>query len=306
MLGDDFIEPAKFDRLNQVLRASAVVTDEKPELVESESNEVWRLGGLFVRICYRGDTQRLSREARVAGALPKEIGYPEILGSGSIGELSWMVTKAVDAVPLSRVFSRIEAEERRRIGVQMGELLKIIHRVPVPDGIDVRAGDDISAEDRYPLPIPRARRLLREMLEAGRLDPVLAGEISTRLEECEALDPFAAPGVLVHGDFGVENLLWHEGKIVGVVDFEWARSGRGWVDVLPLLMKDVDVARGVRAAYPDPFGLPDVGRRIYLLELVDALRAAALWRHSINVDRLRRLASSNKVSLTDDARMMIS
>lgn len=280
-------------RLRRVLRAEGLVARGIPALVASESNEVWRVDHLYVRICWRGDLERLIREASVAALLPPEVGYPEVVATGCDDEYSWMVTREVEGVPVSEMITSFDSDARSRVGERLGELLQIVHQQPVPDGIDLRAGEDVVGEDRYPLPVPRARRLLRDLMSAGLVDLALGDAVSARLDDLELLDPFASPGVLVHGDAGVENLLWRDGDVVGLLDFEWVRSGEGWVDVLPLLTGgDVDVARGVQAAYPEPFASPDASSRVCLIELVNALRTLAIWPGPENTELLRGIVQS--------------
>lgn len=49
--------------------------------------------------------------------------------------------------------------------------------------------------------------------------------------ECEA----EVQPTLVHGDFGLHNVLWTEGRITGVIDFDHAAIGDPAIDVAPLI-----------------------------------------------------------------------
>jgi hypothetical protein len=41
--------------------------------------------------------------------------------------------------------------------------------------------------------------------------------------------------VVVHGDAGTTNLLWHRGRIVALLDFEWVRWGPRDLELAPLV-----------------------------------------------------------------------
>lgn len=282
------------ERLQHVLRAEGIRSVEVPVLIESESNEVWRVGDLFVRICWRGDRRRLLREASVANQLPAEVGYPEIVAVAEDLDISWMVTRAVPGVPVQLVLDHLDSRARYAVGVRLGELIRLVHGVSVPEDLDERPGVDVVGEDVLPLPVPRARRLLQELSMLSHLDPSTVDGVTERLDDLEQFDPFVSPGVVLHGDAGISNLLWHRGEVVALIDFEWVRSGEPWVDVLGYTAYgDRHIAKGVRDAYPEPFEVDDDRARLRLLEIATALRTLALWPGTRNAERLRLLCGES-------------
>jgi hypothetical protein len=71
------------DRLHLVLAESGLVPVDAPELIASPSNDAWmlddaELGPVVLRVCWRGDRQRLLREAAVARhlAVPERRALP--------------------------------------------------------------------------------------------------------------------------------------------------------------------------------------------------------------------------------------
>jgi hypothetical protein len=82
--------------------------------IASDSNDVWRIGAVVLRICWRGDRDRFARAAALTAALPPGIPYPEIVDAGHNDELAWQVTRAVDGVPLAAAWpgKPVVAEER--------------------------------------------------------------------------------------------------------------------------------------------------------------------------------------------------
>jgi len=75
------------DRLAQVATQTGLTVPEDIELIESWSNDVWRCGDVFVRVCFRGDRDRVAREVAIGAALPDEMLYPEIVESGRDDDL---------------------------------------------------------------------------------------------------------------------------------------------------------------------------------------------------------------------------
>ncbi len=78
-------------------------------LVPSHSNDTWyvRSAGAdaVLRVCWIGDRRRLLREAAVGAVLPPEVGYPEVLGSGTVRAadvwLTWVLTRRLGGTSLA-------------------------------------------------------------------------------------------------------------------------------------------------------------------------------------------------------------
>lgn len=103
-------------------------------------------------------------------------------------------------------------------GRELFEILARIHAVD-PSGL----GDVLHTPGPGTAPAEHSVGLLRAAIErdAGGPEPVLAdalGWLENHLPECEQ------PG-LVHGDYRAGNLLFHEGHISGVLDWEFAHAG---------------------------------------------------------------------------------
>ena len=90
----------------------------------------------------------------------------------------------------------------------MAEVLAGLHRIPVPAGLALSERVDAASEALVYLPEDDAQ--LREAVAA----------IAPRTERC-----------LVHGDFWTHNLLWRDGRIVAVLDWEDAAIGDPLSDV---------------------------------------------------------------------------
>ncbi|WP_026554733.1 hypothetical protein [Arthrobacter sp. 35W] len=76
-------------RLEDVLPAAGLSLADDSVLLESNSNDVWAItdpdrGTVVLRICWRGDRQRMLREAAVGRELSRVVGYPEVLAAGAV------------------------------------------------------------------------------------------------------------------------------------------------------------------------------------------------------------------------------
>ncbi len=110
----------------------------------------------------------------------------------------------------------------------------------------------------------------------------------------------ALPGVpcLVHGDFKASNLLIHEGRLTGVVDWEYAHSGTWLLSVGQLFRHDEHLPNGFAEAFangfdPDGSRLPEnwiqLSRTLDLVNLADFLgRPSTTTEQTVDLLRLIR------------------
>lgn len=80
------------------------------------------------------------------------------------------------------------------------------------------------------------------VLEAHPAGRVLLGEARACLQACDPA--LLTGGDLVHGDFAPENVLVHQGRLCGVIDWEQCRTGDARFDLIGLLF---DIELGAKA-----------------------------------------------------------
>lgn len=89
--------------------------------------------------------------------------------------------------------------------------------------------------------------------------------------------------MVIHGDASFGNVIVREGRVVALLDLEWARFGPPDLELLlPLRSLAAgasarpDLTRAgheaLRGAYPELFGRPDLERRLWLAEIAFNLR----------------------------------
>ncbi len=93
----------------------------------SDSNDAWRIGDAALRICWRGDPTRLHREALVLGELPDDVPHPELVDAGWVGDLSWTLTRWVDAPVLRDVWAQLSPRDRGAATDQLARALAALH-----------------------------------------------------------------------------------------------------------------------------------------------------------------------------------
>lgn len=271
-------------RLRVVAGALGLAAEEADPLA-SDSNDVWRIGELILRVCWRGDRARLTREALVLAHLPDQVPHAPLVDSGAVDDLTWMLTRRLpgtvagdraDLRPLGTALAALHAwdpppEVRAVLTPDPTE------GAPSADGpvlSDAEAallvGSRLNA-----LPVDRALRLVAPATRLANLDPDLVVRLGAQLERLRPLDAVARPeeGVVVHGDAHLDNVLWDGDRLVALLDLEWARLGPPDLELQPLLLlAGPDAVRSVVDGYPAIAAHPDVVERLWLYDLAFTLR----------------------------------
>ena len=278
-------------------------------LLASDSNDTWRIGSVVLRICWRGDRDRFAREAAVTAALPPSVPYPEVLATGRDEDLAWQVTRAVDGAPLSQVWPTLSSAQRRNVIRQTGHILAALNAHPFPEHVNAllaapRPAVNPSLEallgaDLNPLPCRRALLLIGPARALPHVDPVLVDDVEACLRSLADMDPLGATAdrpsiaprtapICVHGDAHLSNIVWRDGRIDALLDFEWARLGPPDLELEPYLRGSPDASNDAEDAtreilgwlaetHPTAFTHPDLIARLWLYQLAFALRQLLIW-----------------------------
>ena len=274
-------------------------------LAESWSNDTWLAGGSVLRVCWRGDRERLVREAMLLESLPAAVPHATVVAAGCTGGLTWMVLRRLPGERLDLVWPTLSGRERREAVVGLADALKALHRWTVPPVVrqqlqqpalahPITPGDIVGA-GIVPLPSWRLVPLLDWLEERPGMDSDLAIRVRARIGELGPLvtDAEFEGGVLVHGDASFANVLWHQGRLVALLDLEWARLGSPDLEFATIGGDDADIqARGVssavsaselplfawlRAGYPELFDREHLTERVWLYDICFRVRQACAW-----------------------------
>jgi len=258
---------------------------------------------VILRICWRGERARLAREALLLHNLPDDIPHVEVLDSGEDEGLAWMVTRRTEGEVLHDIWTDLSASERRVAITDIANALSSLHRWQVPDHVRtvlsdherrVRSGPAAYVEAfLVPLPVGRLRPLVELLRRRAQLSAPLAVEIHSCLDVLEAFDPFSHDErtTVVHGDAHLRNVLWRDGQVSALLDFEWARLGPPDLE-LECFVRSHDVGAldevaWLRDDYPQLYADPNIVERVRLYELAYLLRQQLAWGESEDVTPLQ-------------------
>jgi aminoglycoside phosphotransferase (APT) family kinase protein len=304
-VGADRIDPsspaAATPRLHQIRDGLPIDLGASPRWVESAVNDVWRVGDLFLRVCYRGDRSRFEREALLLAALPASIPRPEVFAVGETDGLPWMITHALPGAALRDIaFGAPTSEATLRAPVEeMADMLRSLHEwVPPPAVLEaleakearVDAADalGIVAADTVALPLVRALALVEPLQSLPHVDNGLIAAAVDRLSSLRAHDTVStAPRRVLHGDAYLTNVLVADGRITGLIDFEFARLGPRDLELISFIRAlDVErlvgappppILRWIEDAYPELFAHPHLHERLWLYGLASAMHFVLFW-----------------------------
>jgi len=224
-------------RARRALAGVGIRPDQRLEAVPSVNNEVWMTSDVVVRVSCRPE-QRLRREAQLAQVLPNAVGYPPMVGYGGEMGSEWLVLRRLPGLPLSRCWPTMSEPDRRAAIRSLAARLKLIHTTTAPALPPLRHLPQLL--DPAPTGLTAVARLILALDQASRLPHVDRGitdDLSALVRSlAPSLDPFTA-STLIHGDLSFENMLWdaRAGRLVAVVDFEWARAAPPDLDLDVLL-----------------------------------------------------------------------
>lgn len=261
----------------------ANLTIDAPIPLPSDSNEVWKIGELVVRICHWStDHTRLQREALILEHMPDEVLHVRLADAGVIDNMSWTLTYWVPGTMLSTCWADLDRTQQRTAAEQLGHALRALHAwEPSPEVRATLAArptqpdyDDVIGADLNPLPVDRALRLVEPAMRLENVDRQLVEQLGEHLKRLRHLDPLMVPtsGTVVHGDAHLNNVIWNGVRVAALLDFEWARLGPPDLELQPLLASHGEVLRSLINAYPDIVADAQVVDRLWLYDLSATLR----------------------------------
>jgi len=299
-------------------------------LVESWSNDTWLTDDAVLRVCWRGDRDRLDREAQLLSALPASLPHASVLGVGAWDDGTWVLLRRIPGERLDLVWDTLAPDQQRRAARRKGELLRSLHRWTPPEEIRTRLISSTSAAHRSPeqlagsVLVPWPRDLLSPLLEwSAELLGHHADVHRALCRRSEMLGPLVEDAefmgsTVVHGDAHPANILCDSGEVVALLDFEWARMGprdleleatcredpqiEAGIDGRGVLATEVFALAGLRDGYPELFEIENLTERLWLFQLCGELRSLCIAADEEDSERrislLRSLAAHPWVRFT--------
>lgn len=254
------------------------------------SNRVWLTHTHVVRLSSGRFHDAFAHEVTVARLLPQAVPHANVLAYGQVGRQEWMIQERIAGRPLVEVWPCLSRGERRAAVAQLGVVLRALHEVPLPTEFGNPWLTDALIPGGQPKDAYHASPECHEVLlaAASRVSGVDQGVLAAaRAFIVERLPMFAADSpVLVHSDVHFSNLLWADGQITALLDFEGSRAAAPDLELDTLLRLarephlyrypdgratiERDEVRALPAwlasAYPELFSHPDLRARLAVYE----------------------------------------
>ena len=264
------------------------------QVADGWSNRVWLAPSHVVRLSSGRFRDAFAHEARILRLLPSNVLHAPVVAHGRTDGEEWLVLGRVPGVPLVMAWSAMTRRNWPQATRQLGELLRNLHQCSVPADLRNPWLDDALApsghrRDAYHAPPDRYLELLAAAYAVPGVDRLLLDEVGAFI--AERLDAFATePLALVHSDMHFGNILWNNGHISALLDFEGARLAPPDLELDTLLRfarepelfdwpsapvtltrADLSVfADWLADSYPDLFAHPQLAARLSVYE--------ALWQ----------------------------
>jgi aminoglycoside phosphotransferase (APT) family kinase protein len=197
--------------------------------VSAAENEVWLTDDHVVRVSSGRFRGAYAHEARVVDSIAKSVPVAPVLAHGEEpGKTEWILSRRVHGQSLARVWPTMNRTERRRAGTELGSVIKALHDTRLPHAfnnpwLSLVFQDDTRLKDAYHAPPHLYRKLLRAAATVDGVDPAVLAALSDYVEARLHYFDFGEEKVLTHCDLHFDNLLWAEGSIAAVLDFEGSR-----------------------------------------------------------------------------------
>lgn len=194
------------------------------------TNAVWLNGDIVLRLSKERESNRIRREIERSKKLPPSVGYPKNITVGVTDGYEWSLSERKQGVVLSGVWNGFSWSEKAAAVSQILDIMNAVHSVEVkavePLTLKTAWYNSFNEENSF-ADIDRYVTQKMFTAEQGRnLFDIL--ERFYKLNDC-------TPPVLCHGDITMDNLLWHEGNIVSLLDFEHSVIAPRQLDVHSLV-----------------------------------------------------------------------
>lgn len=136
----------------------------------------------------------------------------------------YIVMTRVSGQPVIDTWDDLTPSQRERLAVEAGEILARMHAIPFETYGRLYGQEEVYGSWREYVQAYFAR-YAAQALDEQIIDPALAARLERALTRHSSLLEGVTEARLIHWDYHFENILQQDGKITGVLDFEWALSG---------------------------------------------------------------------------------
>lgn len=179
------------------------------------TNAVWLNGDVVLRLSKEKGNDQIRRETERSKTFPSSVGYPRNIAVGVADGYEWNLSERVQGNVLSGAWASLNWTEKASAVKQIIDIMKSVHSV------------DVSKVENLTLKSAWYNSFDKDSSFAD-IECYIAKKIFTQHQGhilCDMLERFykwngCVTPVLCHGDITTDNLLWHNGNVVSLLDFE--------------------------------------------------------------------------------------
>ena len=135
---------------------------------------------------------------------------------------TFIIMTKLEGVPLAHVWNNLSTEQQIQVAYDAGRYLAMIHDVSF-EGFGTL--QTLRFTKWFERVIAQVESDTTEATYLRQLDASVAERIRNTFDEHHSMLDIGKQGKLLHGDFQFKNILYHQGRITGIIDFEWANAG---------------------------------------------------------------------------------
>jgi aminoglycoside phosphotransferase (APT) family kinase protein len=157
-----------------------------------------------------------------------EIPVPEVLvldESKTLLPHAFLITTRLPGETVYDSWNGLDGSTREQLAFEAGRYQALLHQHTLP----AFGGLSHLAEGGFPTWSAYLEEYAIRHVRRARDEELLDSTTTTRIEQLlprfQPLIAAVATGHLLHRDYHFENVLQQEGKVTGIIDFEWAMSG---------------------------------------------------------------------------------
>jgi aminoglycoside phosphotransferase (APT) family kinase protein len=213
---------------------------------QSVTNQVWIAGDFVLKISsgrFRGGLwheRRVLELAHTTGGLHSDL-FPVVRRYGVHGRGEWLVMSRAEGRCLRDVWPGLSSAQRLDAMRQAGDVLRAFHALPA-DGMEPPwlrdAIDRQDVADIYHCPFEDHEALLAN-IPADSVAVRSLPQIRRYLKGCSSAFAAAPSRGLVHGDVHFANLMWADGKVTALLDFEGTRASAPVDQELDMMLRQL-------------------------------------------------------------------
>lgn len=168
-----------------------------------------------------------AHEQRVLDLLPASVPHASVVARGRWNEREWMVQERIAGVPLGRAWPSLDRAQRRDAIHQLGRAAQALHACALSADftnpwLDAAIQPDGNPGNAYHAPPHAYTVLLDAAMQLPVADQGLVRDLDAFMRERTPLFD-DDPQVLVHCDLHFANIMWSDGVIGAILDWEGSR-----------------------------------------------------------------------------------